>query len=114
MYFFDKTRRLLNKSDFDYVFAQSEKIVTSTFILLHRKNSLEHARIGFALSKKIIAKACQRNRIKRLLRESFRTHTLPAVDIIILARHGVAKVDNKLITVNIGNAWDKLTAFYVN
>lgn len=114
MYCFDKSRRLLNKRDYDHVFAQANKTVTTEFILLHRTNSLGYARIGLALSKKMIAKAYQRNRLKRLLRESFRTHNLPAVDVIILARQGAAKVENNLINANLENAWDKLIAFYVN
>lgn len=96
------------------MFANANKTVTSEFILLHRENSHGHARIGLALSKKMVSKAYQRNRLKRLLRESFRIHTLPVIDLVILARHGAAKVDNQSINANLDNAWKKLIAFYVN
>lgn len=82
--------------------------------MLHKANTLGHARLGLALSKKIIPKAHQRNRLKRLLRESFRTHALPAVDIIFLARQGVAEVENNVITTRLDLAWNKLIAFYGN
>ena len=108
MFSFDKSRRLLKKSDYDHVFNQAKKLVTSDFIVLYCENSIGHARIGLALSKKMIAKANQRNRVKRMLRESFRTRLLPAIDIIILARTGVAKVDNSTITARLNTAWDKL------
>lgn len=111
---FDKTRRLLKKSDYDHVFAQANKLITAEFVILHRNNSVGTARLGLALSKKKIAKACQRNRLKRLLRESFRTRELPDVDVIFLARNGAAAVKNSLIIANLGNAWEKLTDFYVN
>ncbi|KTC94645.1 ribonuclease P protein component (RNase P) [Legionella erythra] len=114
MYCFDKKRRLLKKKDFDVVFNQPNKTVTSEFVLLHRANTLGYARLGLALSKKLVPKAHQRNRLKRLLRESFRTHPLPAVDVIVLARHGVAKVENKVIATKLGLTWNKLIAFYGN
>lgn len=112
MYNFDKSRRLNNKKEYDYVFKEPNKTLTPEFILLHRKNTLGYARLGLALSKKMIAKACQRNRIKRLLRERFRLQNLPAIDLIVLARHGVDKVENDLIDSHLGKAWKKLTEFY--
>lgn len=106
---FDKTRRLLNKKEYNYVFEQAKKVVTSEFVLLYRDNSLGHARLGLALSKKLIARAYDRNRIKRLLRETFRTSELPAIDIIFLARNGVAKLENKAITARLGKTWNQFT-----
>ena len=105
---FDKTRRLLEKSDYDSVFNQAKKWVNSEFIVLYRNNSVGHARLGLALSKKVIAKAHERNRIKRILREAFRTRQLPAVDVVFLARHGVAKIQNSIITAKLSSVWDKL------
>lgn len=109
---FDKTRRLLNKKEYDHVFCQAKKTVTDELIILHRANNLGYARVGLALSKKMIAKANQRNRVKRIIRESFRTHKLPAIDLIVLARHGVVEVENKIIDSNLSKAWEKLTTFY--
>ncbi len=107
---FNKTRRLLKKSDYDHVFTQAKKLVTPEFIVLYRDNAVGHARLGLALSKKMIAKAHDRNRVKRMLRETFRTHErLPAVDIIVLARHGVGQVQNSIIIAKLGKAWNKLT-----
>ena len=108
MYCFEKARRLLKKSDYDNVFNQANKLVTPQFIILYRENTVGHARLGLALSKKIIAKAHDRNRLKRILRETFRTHCLPAVDIVILARNGVAKVHNSVVITKLGAVWDKL------
>lgn len=110
MYGFDKTRRLLKKSEYDDVFQQATKIVTSEFILFYRDNNLGYARLGLALSKKMIPKAHDRNRIKRLLRETFRTKQLLPVDIIVLARQGVAKVPNSLLIAKLSKVWEKLTA----
>lgn len=110
MFCFDKTRRLLQKNDFDFVFKQAQKIVTTEFIVLYCKNEIGHPRLGLALSKKIINKAHDRNRVKRLLRETFRVGNLPAIDIVILGRHGVAKVQNSIIIAKLGKTWEKLSA----
>lgn len=112
MFAFKKTQRLITKNDYSHVFEQASKIVTSEFIILYRKNNLGYARLGLALSKKMIAKAHDRNRIKRLLRESFRYEGLPSVDIIFLARQGVAKQTNANINARLGKTWKKLTSVY--
>lgn len=110
---FDKTRRLLKKSEYDHVFAEAKKIVNTEFIILYRDNLVGHARLGLALSKKMIAKSHDRNRVKRILREAFRTDKrLPSVDMVLLARPGVAKVPNSIISAKLSNAWNKLSASY--
>nr|WP_237758687.1 ribonuclease P protein component [Legionella hackeliae] len=92
------------------MFAQAKKVVTSEFIILYRNNSLGYARLGLALSKKMIPKAHDRNRLKRLLRETFRVKQLPAIDVVVLARPGVAKVENTTVNTKLGKTWDKLIA----
>lgn len=109
---FAQSRRLQNKKEFEYVFSKHEKTKNSEFIFLYRKNSLGYARIGLAISKKKIARACQRNRIKRLLRESFRTAELPALDIVIMARTELSGTENHLIHSHLSDAWQKITASY--
>lgn len=108
MFAFKKQQRLLKKIDYDHVFEQAKKIVTNEFILLYRENNLGYARLGLALSKKMIAKAHDRNRIKRILRESFRQMSLAAVDMIFLARPGVAKQTNTDINIKLSKSWEKL------
>lgn len=114
MFPFKKTQRLLNKCDYDRVFEQAKKIVSPDFILLSRDNDLGYPRLGLALSKKMIAKAHDRNRIKRLLRECFRQSALPSVDMIFLARSGVAKQTNTGINTRLKTTWDKLSSCYDN
>lgn len=104
---FTKTRRLLNKSEFNYVFTQKHKITTREFIVLYSFNQIGCSRLGLALSKKMIAKAHDRNRIKRLIRETFRNKELPAIDIVVLARRkDVAQT--ALVSSKLNQVWDRL------
>jgi ribonuclease P protein component len=105
---FKKTQRLLKKIDYDHVFEQAKKITTNEFTVLYRENNLGYARLGLALSKKMIAKAHDRNRIKRLIREGFRQMQFPAIDIIFLARPGVAKQTSSGINIKLSKTWERL------
>lgn len=110
MFDFDKTRRLLQKKDYDAVFQKAEKIVTAELIVLYRPNTIGYPRLGLAIAKKAVAKAHDRNRIKRLLRETFRTNgQLPSVDIVVLARGGVKNIQDSVTVAKLDKAWNKLT-----
>lgn len=106
---FNKSRRLLTKSDFDHVFSKAKKVATKYFVILYRDNDISQARLGIAVAKKMIPKAHDRNRVKRVLRESFRTNEIKAVDIIFLARPGLAKLKKSELTSNLEQAWGKLS-----
>ena len=108
MYCFDKARRLLKKSDYDEVFNQAKKLVTPDFVVLYRNNSIGHSRLGLALSKKMIAKAHDRNQVKRMFRETFRLQHLPAIDVVILARKGATKAENSISVAKLNELWGKL------
>lgn len=112
MFAFKKTHRLLKKIEYSDVFDKSKKISFSEFTVLYRNNSLGHARLGMAISKKIIAKAHDRNRVKRLLRESFRQSTLPAVDMVFLAKPGLVKQTNAEFNFKLSALWEQLSSYY--
>ena len=78
----------------------------------YRDNDLGHARLGLAISKRVSKRAVERNRIKRLLRESFRRvrHQLPAVDLMVMAREQAAGVPGMQLLVEIDGLWKKLLA----
>ena len=91
------------------MFQQANKLVTEYFTILYRNNDIMHARLGLALSKKNIAKSHDRNRVKRVLRETFRVqHNLPAVDIIVLAKPGLGKIENSIISACFNQICKKL------
>ncbi|OGV40782.1 MAG: ribonuclease P protein component [Legionellales bacterium RIFCSPHIGHO2_12_FULL_42_9] len=112
MYRFDESRRLRSKKDYGSVFKHANKTSTAELIILHQRTTLKTARLGLAISKKAIPKANQRNRIKRLLRESFRRQTLPPVDVVVLAKPGIAAKGNKVIFEKLSILWNKLAVIY--
>jgi ribonuclease P protein component len=61
-------------------------------------------------SKKNIRFAVQRNRVKRLIRESYRKHQLQlcGLDIVVLARKGLDQQDNSAITKITDKLWQDL------
>ncbi len=69
-------------------------------------------RLGFAISKKQARLAVSRNRLRRLVRESFRTHAtqLPAVDLVVLARAGTQTASNRDIMASLDKHWTRLRA----
>lgn len=94
------------------MFKRANKTATSEFVVLHQINTLKTARLGLAISKKALPKAHQRNRIKRVLRESFRKQSLPSVDLVFLAKQGIAKRGNKVLFEKLSLIWDKLAVLY--
>jgi len=115
MFGFAKSRRLVSRQEFDRVFKYSYKLTTPDFTVLFCDNKLKQARLGLVLSKKMIAKAHDRNRIKRLVRESFRLNKkLPAVDVVVLAKSGIAKTKPIYIRSNLDKLWDTLSVRYTS
>ncbi|MDF1827894.1 MAG: ribonuclease P protein component [Legionellaceae bacterium] len=115
MFSFSKSRRLLIREDFDRVFKHANKLTTPEFTVLFCDNKQQQARLGLVISKKMIHKAHDRNRIKRVLRESFRLNTkIPAVDVVVLARSGVAKADPVRIKANLDKLWNILSVRHVS
>ena len=114
MAYFTKAQRLVSKRDYSFVFQNASKIVTNDFTVLYKKNNTGIARLGFALSKKKIPLASQRNRVKRILREDFRKQSLPAVDIVFLAKHNLQHTNNALLRAKLGKVWQELTILYLH
>ncbi len=70
-------------------------------------NALGHPRIGLAVSRRVSKKAVQRNRLKRIVRESFRRHQheLGAIDYVVIAKLGAAAQVNRALRAQMDNLW---------
>lgn len=98
---------MLTPTHFTFVFQQPQRAGTPHITILGRLNSLGHPRIGLTVAKKHVKRAHERNRIKRLTRESFRLrqHELPAMDFVVLVKKGVADLDNRALAEALEKLW---------
>lgn len=82
---FARARRLLRKKQFDEVLrGASVRTGRGPLRLAARDNELEMARLGLIVGKRMLRRAVDRNRAKRVIRESFRqAGGLPAMDIVV-------------------------------
>jgi ribonuclease P protein component len=108
---FPRQFRLLNSGDFQQVFKRTEyRSVDQRLTVLARQNDLARARLGLAISKRIIKTAVGRNRVKRLVRESFRQHqqALTGLDIVVLSRNGAPQASNPELTQALQIHWQRI------
>lgn len=108
---FNKSLRLLSARDYKPVFDKAEiKASTQHVLILSRPNQFSKPRLGLVIAKKNVRLAVQRNRIKRVIRESFRLNQaqLPHLDIVVLARRELDSLDNAMLHNTFEQLWQKL------
>lgn len=106
---FRRCHRLSSSADYSRVFKKAQRSRDKMFTVLYRENLEKDARLGLAISKKHCKLASGRNRLKRLVRESFRQHreALTGMDIIVLNQPAAAKTDNKTLRDCLAKHWRK-------
>ncbi len=109
---FNRSVRLVNAAEYAYVFERACKQSSKHFTLLCRKNDQDFARLGLAIAKKQLRLAVSRNRIKRLVRESFRHNQemLTGLDIVVLTRTSVLKCTNQQLYKLLQQQWQQLVS----
>ena len=87
---FPKDERLLNRKDFVNLNRLGKRYRAKHFTVIFKENGLGISRLGITVSKKI-GNAVKRNRVKRHIREFFRTNKnrFPnGFDVVIIANRG--------------------------
>ena len=104
---FGKAHRLPDAAAFSRVFGDARRSRDRLFTVLSRKNDSETARLGLAIAKKHVKHATQRNRIRRIVRESFRRHlsTLAGLDVVVLAQSATPDADNGMLFDSLAKHW---------
>lgn len=111
---FSRADRLLNSAEFKAVFdGNTVRVSDRHLLILAVSNNMNHPRLGLVIAKKHIKKAVDRNRVKRLIRESFRLGMadLPNVDLVVIARKGLGELDNKSLQQLLNNSWVRLNKY---
>ena len=104
--------RLRLAGDFAALRTSSGRLGGRCFHVRYRPNGLGHARLGLAISKRVSKRAVERNRLKRLLRESFRRirDQLPSVDVVVMARDVAAGLPGAELLAEADALWQRLAA----
>lgn len=97
--------RLSNHQEIRRVFRLGNKAYGSLFSFIYLPNSLEKSRFAVVVSKKTAPRAVDRNRIKRLVRETLRSN-LPYIihgydSIVVFLKKPHEKPDLKAVSADI-------------
>lgn len=105
---FSSKNKLTNPAQFDQVFKKNSKTLkTREFLFLSTDNFMGKNRLGIIVGKKNVSLSVERNRLRRLIREGFRT-ILPSrlgIDLVVLVRSGAKH--NK-------NVWPSLKKLFLS
>lgn len=109
---FGSELRLRSKLQFDAIYAGGRRIDDRLFGLRVKPNGLAHPRIGLAVAVKTAGNGVARNRIRRLIRESFRLaqHDLPAVDIVVAAKIPVREAPATTLRASLATLWQRVAS----
>ncbi len=107
---FPRQRRLLTKAAYAAVFAEPERRSSAHFSLLFRFSPARFARLGLAISRRQAPTAVERNRIKRLVRESFRLRAgaMPSFDVVVMLRTSTSGTPAVVLRDELALLWNRL------
>jgi ribonuclease P protein component len=102
-----KENRLPDAAAFNRVFKKALRSQDKWFTVLCRDNETGIARLGLAISKKNCRQATGRNRLKRVVRESFRQHQteLTGLDVVVINQSAARLADNRQLTASMSGHW---------
>lgn len=106
---FRRGSRLSGPGAYRAVFRNARASKDRLFTVLYRQSSGGTARLGLAIAKKHCRLATQRNRLKRLVRESFRLNKneLTGLDIVVLNTRATTAADNPTIRKSLDRHWQR-------
>lgn len=105
-----RSARLTESRDFNRVFEQASRARDRYFTILYRPSEDGGPRLGMAVSRRAAPKATDRNRIKRMVRETFR-HRRAALgprDIVVIAKAPARDADRAELHRCLDRLWHKI------
>lgn len=91
---FPRWEKLRLKRDFDRVFREGKSVQSNFFTVIYVKNNFDFNRIAIVVKRKL-GKAHDRNKIKRWIREAYRTmkpELSKGFDIVVIPRKTLSEV----------------------
>lgn len=109
---FPRRARLLLPREFDAVFKSGRRERGRFFVCVVAASSCGAPRIGFAVGKKHLPAAHDRNLVKRMARESFRLRRgqMPAVDLVLSPRSEIVRGDRHTLRADLDAIFDRVIA----
>ena len=101
---------LSNKISFDDVLSRGKKVTDSLFLVSYLRKDQGPGRVGISVPKRLVGRATERNKIKRVVREAFiRSLRLLPVDVIAVYKDRPAqKRSVKIVRESIQKDFDKI------
>lgn len=108
-----RSLRLRDSGAFERVFASPRRSADRYFTVLGRDRPesmgvpTPGARLGLAISKRCASRAIARNRIKRVVRESFRLtrQALGETDLVVLCQRAAVEADSATLRASLRAHW---------
>ncbi len=102
--------RLRRKRDFDAAYARGRRMGDGFFAVTATMNTAGAPRLGLAVAVRVAGGAVERNRIRRIIRESFRLHQreIPAVDLVVSARAKARGAPGGQLRESLAALWKKV------
>jgi ribonuclease P protein component len=102
--------RLRRKRDFDAAYARGRRVADGFFAVTASMNDTGAPRLGLAVAVRVAGGGVARNRIRRIIRESFRVHQreLPAVDLVVSARPKARTASGRQLHESLAALWKKV------
>jgi ribonuclease P protein component len=106
---FPRRARLLKPADYERTFKNGRRETTACFVAVVAKSEAG-PRLGLAVSRKQVARAVDRNRLKRQIRASFReiSEKLPNCDFVVMAKPKVAESASTVVVADLRKLWDRV------
>ncbi|MDE0249862.1 MAG: ribonuclease P protein component [Gammaproteobacteria bacterium] len=108
---FSYRERLHTARQFQRVFDRANRSGSKAFVLLSRENTVGYPRLGMVVAKRKARRAVDRNMVKRMIRESFRTHKagLPASDYVVILKQPAGPAQRDILRKQLTGLWTRCT-----
>jgi ribonuclease P protein component len=107
-----RAARLLKPGDFAALRGNSKRVSARHFLAEFSPTEQPTCRLGQAVSRRVSKRAVDRNRIKRVVRDSYRhvRGDLPSIDILLIARSSAVQQTNAVLRDDLARLWQKFAA----